>query len=91
MMRPEEVEKARVQAPKRPPGQHPGEVLHQRRSFPFSKMGTVQLTLAGLLLIGAVGYFTLYVKSKPEATASDVAKAAAGTPDSDRVLREQKR
>ncbi|CAN6450374.1 unnamed protein product [Victoria cruziana] len=87
MMRPEEVEKAS----KRPPGRHPGEVLHQRRSFPFSKMGAVQLPVAGFLLAAGLGYFALYVKSKPEATAGDVAEAAADRPDSDRVLREQKR
>lgn len=36
------------------------------------------MTVAGLLITGAVGYFVLYVKKKPEASATDVAKVSVG-------------
>ncbi|XP_047966797.1 uncharacterized protein LOC125211136 [Salvia hispanica] len=76
-MSPEEVRRSGVEASKRPPGSghHPGEVLHQRRSLPF---GPMYIILAGSALAASVWYFTLYAKKKPEATAADVAKVAAG-------------
>ncbi|MED6216981.1 hypothetical protein PIB30_013195 [Stylosanthes scabra] len=52
-----------------------GNVLHQRRSLPFSMS---RMAVAGLLITGAVSYFVLYVKKKPEATAADVAKVSVG-------------
>lgn len=51
------------------------EVLHQRRSLPFS---TMQMAVA------AIGYFTLYTKAKPEASAAAVAKATTGASGDDR-------
>lgn len=71
----EEVKRAGVEASQRPPGRHPGEILHQRRSLPY---GPLVITLGGAALAGGVWYFTLYAKKKPEATAVDVAKVASG-------------
>lgn len=72
-MKPEDVKAAGVEASKRPPGHNPGTVLHQRRSLPYS---FTTMTIAGLVVIGAIGYFTLYSLKKPEASAKDVAKVA---------------
>ncbi|EPS62568.1 hypothetical protein M569_12222, partial [Genlisea aurea] len=55
-----------------------GEVLHQRRTLPYN---FTTVTLAGLALAGGLWYFTLYLKKKPEATAGDVARVAAGVAD----------
>ncbi|XP_017983204.1 PREDICTED: uncharacterized protein LOC108663468 [Theobroma cacao] len=77
-MSPEEVRAAGVEASKRPPGHHPGEVLHQRRKLP-APMTT--MTIGGLLITAAVGYSVLYYRKKREATALDVAKVATGVAD----------
>ncbi|CAI9755602.1 unnamed protein product [Fraxinus pennsylvanica] len=77
-MSPEEVKSAGVEASKRPPGHNPGGVLHQRRSLPYSPYTIV---LGGLAISGAIWYFTLYTKKKPEATARDVAKVSFGVAD----------
>nr|GLL16651.1 uncharacterized protein LOC109163613 [Ipomoea trifida]GMC56530.1 Transmembrane protein [Ipomoea batatas] len=74
-MSPEEVKRAGVEESKRPPGHNPGTVLHQRRQLPFS---LTTIAIAGVAISGAVWYFTLYAKKKPEASAADVAKVAAG-------------
>nr|GMD31547.1 Transmembrane protein [Ipomoea batatas] len=74
-MSPEEVKRAGVEESKRQPGHNPGTVLHQRRRLPFS-LTTIAIT--GVAISGAVWYFTLYAKKKPEASAADVAKVAAG-------------
>ncbi|KAL8521824.1 hypothetical protein ACS0TY_012114 [Phlomoides rotata] len=74
-MSPEEVKRAGVEASKRPPGHNPGSVLHQRRSLPFSP---VTMTVMGSAIVGAIWYFTLYTKKKPEATAMDVARVSVG-------------
>ncbi|XP_021276307.1 uncharacterized protein LOC110410771, partial [Herrania umbratica] len=77
-MNPEEVRAAGVEASKRPPGHHPGEVLHQRRQLPAT-MTTI--TIGGLVVTAAVGYSVLYYRKKREATALDVAKVATGVAD----------
>ncbi|KAE8056263.1 hypothetical protein FH972_013050 [Carpinus fangiana] len=74
-MSPEDVKAAGVESSKRPPGHHPGGVLHQRRTFPYSY---TTMAIGGLLITAAVGYFVLYVKKKPEATVGDVGKVAVG-------------
>ncbi|GFQ03539.1 hypothetical protein PHJA_002497700 [Phtheirospermum japonicum] len=71
----EEMKKAGVEASKRPPGSNPGGVLHQRRSLPY-RLTTI--TVVGSALVGAMWYFTLYTKKKPEASAIDVAKVSVG-------------
>ncbi|XP_044471004.1 uncharacterized protein LOC123200001 [Mangifera indica] len=73
-MSPEEVKKAGVEGSRRPPGQHPGEVLHQRRNLPFSP---TTMAVAGFLIVATLGYLMLYAKKKPEADACDVAKVSA--------------
>ncbi|KAJ7966274.1 Transmembrane protein [Quillaja saponaria] len=74
-MKPEDVKAAGVEGSKRPPGQNPGGVLHQRRSLPFN---TTTMAIGGLLIIAAIGYSVIYVKKKPEASATDVAKVSIG-------------
>ncbi|KAB1204703.1 hypothetical protein CJ030_MR8G012775 [Morella rubra] len=74
-MSPEDVKAAGVEESKRPPGHHPGEVLHQRRRLPFNN---TTMAVGGLLVVGALGYFTLFVEKKPEASARDVAKVTIG-------------
>ncbi|WCJ30398.1 hypothetical protein M5689_011961 [Euphorbia peplus] len=74
----EDIKAAGVQGSKRPPGQNPGGILHQRRKLPYS-MTTI--TVAGIAITAAVGYMVLYAKKKPEATAGDVAKVAVGAAD----------
>lgn len=74
-MSPEEIKKYGMEDAKRPPGLNPGGVLHQRRSLPYSPAA---MAAVGFLIAGTIGYVTLYAKKKPEASAKDVAKAAAG-------------
>ncbi|CAI9086968.1 OLC1v1020913C1 [Oldenlandia corymbosa var. corymbosa] len=77
-MSPEDVKRAGLEGSKRPPGQNPGGILHQRRSLPYSPM---TMALIGLAITGSIAYFTLYSKKKPEATAGDVARVATNTAD----------
>eukprot|EP01018_Ginkgo_biloba_P035280 Gb_07717 [translate_table: standard] len=78
-MRPEDVEKFGVQASKRPPGQHPGNVLHQRGSLGISKLGTIPLAIAGCFVVAGIGASVLYLHSKPENnTTSQIAKSTVG-------------
>lgn len=79
-MGPEEVKKYGMEGSKRPPGQNPGGVLHQRRNLPYSPAA---MAAAGLLVVGTIGYLTLYAKAKPGTTPSEVAKVAAGVSDDD--------
>ncbi|CAN8229752.1 unnamed protein product [Cochlearia groenlandica] len=71
----EEVKAAGVESSKRPPGNNPGGVLHQRRNLPYSY---TTIALVGLAISGAIMYTVLYSKKKPEASATDVAKATVG-------------
>ncbi|GLT85235.1 hypothetical protein SLE2022_034310 [Rubroshorea leprosula] len=77
-MDPGEMRAAGVEQSQRPPGRHPGEVLHQRSKLPFSM---TTMTVGGLLISAGIGYMVLYTKKKPEATAVDVAKVATGVAD----------
>lgn len=77
-MSPEEVRKAGVEASVRPPGHHPGEVLHQRGRLPYS---TVAMTVGGFLIVAAIGYGVLYYSSRPGTSPVDVAKSTMA-PDS---------
>ncbi|WOK95053.1 hypothetical protein Cni_G03759 [Canna indica] len=54
----------------RPPGTT--EVLHQRRRLPYN---TATMAAGGFLIVAAIGYFTLYYKSKPGTNPSDVTRA----------------
>lgn len=56
--------------------QHSTEVLHQRSKMPFCP---ARMALGGFAVAAVLGYFTLYSKKKPEATAVDVARVATGT------------
>ncbi|KAG5563013.1 hypothetical protein RHGRI_005680 [Rhododendron griersonianum] len=75
-MSPEGVKKAGVEDSRRPPGQNPGGVLHQRRRLPFSNAA---MAVGGFVVIAAIGYAVLYAHKKPEASARDVAKVATNT------------
>ncbi|KAL2502457.1 uncharacterized protein Fot_36305 [Forsythia ovata] len=57
-------------------GQVKSEVLHQRSKLPFPP---AKMAIGGFVVALTLGYFTLYSKKKPEATALDVAKVATGT------------
>ncbi|KAG5559560.1 hypothetical protein RHGRI_009183 [Rhododendron griersonianum] len=62
--------------PKMPsPGPHTKGVLHQRRKLPFCP---ARMAVGGFAIVLTLGYFTLYSKKKPEATAIDVARVATG-------------
>ncbi|KAJ4709643.1 F8M12.18 protein [Melia azedarach] len=56
------------------------EVLHQRKS-----LGQCPLKMAftGVAFAGILGYFVLYSKKKPEASAVDVAMVTAGVAQPD--------
>ncbi|KAL5547510.1 hypothetical protein UlMin_002741 [Ulmus minor] len=58
------------------PGQHSTEALHQRSKLPYCPF---RMALGGFAAALTIGYFTLYSKKKPEASALDVAKVATGT------------
>ncbi|KAH7569164.1 hypothetical protein ACOSP7_012416 [Xanthoceras sorbifolium] len=51
------------------------EVLHQRKSLGKCP---VKMAMTGMAFAGIVGFFVLYSKKKPEASALDVAKVTAG-------------
>ncbi|KAF4373183.1 hypothetical protein F8388_019365 [Cannabis sativa] len=76
----EEIKAAGVEGSQRPPGHNPGGVLHQRRKLPYSP---AIMAIGGLLIIATIGYFTLYTTKKPDATAKDIAKVAAGMAESE--------
>ncbi|PIA45864.1 hypothetical protein AQUCO_01600246v1 [Aquilegia coerulea] len=81
-MKPEDVKAAGVESSKRPPGQNPGGILHQRRNLPFSPY---TMALGGFLVIAGIGYFTLYAKKKPQVSAKDVAKVSANVAKPDEI------
>ncbi|KAA0035091.1 putative transmembrane protein [Cucumis melo var. makuwa] len=62
------------------PAQHTTEVLHQRKKLPVCPM---RMAIGGFAIAATLGYFVLYTKKKPEASALDVAKVTTGisTPD----------
>ncbi len=80
-MTPEDVEKLGLQKSKKPPGSHPGTTLHQRGRLGISKSGVIPLAIAGCLVAAGVGGMALYVLSKPEKSATDVAKTTVGAAD----------
>ncbi|GLJ47159.1 hypothetical protein SUGI_0995660 [Cryptomeria japonica] len=81
-MKPEDVEKIGAQQSKRPPGQHPGNILHQRGSLGLNKYSTLTMAVAGIAIVGAIGWASLLVLKKPEKTPSEVAKTTVGVSDS---------
>ncbi|KAM0974231.1 hypothetical protein TB2_017095 [Malus domestica] len=62
------------------PAQHSPEILHQTKNAPFCPM---KMAIGGFAVVVTIGYFTLYSKKKPEATALDVAKVITGTAHQD--------
>ncbi|KAK7265080.1 hypothetical protein RJT34_32696 [Clitoria ternatea] len=54
---------------------HSTDVLHQRRKMPHCPM---KMAIGGFAAITVIGYFVLYSKKKPEASAMDVAKVTTG-------------
>lgn len=67
----------RTEAVKPSPATHSTDVLHQRKKLPVCPM---RLAIGGFAATVVLGYFVLYSKKKPEASAMDVAKVAAGDP-----------
>ncbi|GMH22813.1 hypothetical protein Nepgr_024656 [Nepenthes gracilis] len=65
-----------VEAEKRSPAHQPGEVLHQRRSLPLRP---IKMAMGGVAAAAVIGYFVLFSKKKPEATATDLARVITGT------------
>ncbi|PON99387.1 hypothetical protein TorRG33x02_049300 [Trema orientale] len=68
------------------PGQKSTEALHQRSKLPYCPL---RMAIGGFAIALTLGYFTLYSKKKPEASALDVAKVVSGTshPDNTRPPR----
>ncbi|KAL9687391.1 hypothetical protein QQ045_031792 [Rhodiola kirilowii] len=60
--------------PKRSAGS--SEVLSQTSKMPYCPM---RMAIGGFGAAAVIGYFVLYSKKKPEASALDVAKVASGT------------
>ncbi|EOY29530.1 Uncharacterized protein TCM_037040 [Theobroma cacao] len=54
--------------------QHSTEVLHQTRKGPCP----VKMAVGGFVMAATIGYFVLWSKKKPEASALDVAKVTTG-------------
>uniref|UniRef100_A0A7N0V4J0 Uncharacterized protein n=1 Tax=Kalanchoe fedtschenkoi TaxID=63787 RepID=A0A7N0V4J0_KALFE len=52
------------------------EVLNQTSKMPYCPM---RMAVGGFGVAAVIGYFVLYSKKKPEASALDVAKVASGT------------
>lgn len=77
-MSPDKVRKAGVEASERSPGNHPGEVLHQRGRLPYS---IPAMAVGGFFIVAAIGYGVLYYRSRPGTSPVDVAKATMA-PDS---------
>ncbi|KAJ7979602.1 putative Transmembrane protein [Quillaja saponaria] len=76
MAGPEQVNVGGAQGMKMPSaGQQKTEVLHQRKKLPYCPM---RMAIGGFAATVVVGYFVLYSKKKPEASAMDVAKVATG-------------
>ncbi|CAA2968127.1 transmembrane [Olea europaea subsp. europaea] len=74
---PQRVEGTYQATPRMPSAGHvKSEVLHQRSKLPFPP---IRMAIGGFAVALTLGYFTLYSKKKPEATALDVAKVATGT------------
>lgn len=57
------------------PGQHATGILHQRSKPHFRPMS---MAIGGLAIAATLGFFVLYSKKKPEASALDVAKVTTG-------------
>lgn len=57
------------------PGQHATGILHQRSKPHFRPMS---MAIGGLAITATLGFFVLYSKKKPEASALDVAKVTTG-------------
>lgn len=55
-------------------------VLHQRSKVQICPM---KLAIGGVAVAVVLGYFTLYTKKKPEASAVDVGKVAIGIANPD--------
>ncbi|KAJ7955647.1 putative Transmembrane protein [Quillaja saponaria] len=81
MAGPEQVNVAGAQGMKMPAaGQQKTEALHQRTKLPYCPM---RMAIGGFAATVVIGYFVLYSKKKPEASAMDVAKVATGVSDPD--------
>lgn len=65
------------------PAEQSTEVLHQRKKLPVCPM---RMAIGGFAIAATLGYFVLYSKKKPEASALDVAKVTVGmsTPENTR-------
>ncbi|KAH7372372.1 hypothetical protein KP509_17G000100 [Ceratopteris richardii] len=62
----EELKKLNLENAKRPPGQSPGQFMHQQGGVGIKRAGAYPFLLAGCGLVVAIGTLAYYTRTKPE-------------------------